>query len=109
MKINKSMEIAEFALAQCRYVTARDMWDLGFRFSRGETSPDNISAVLNKIHESDRIVAKRQVFQEANRRRRCRVLVTEIKEREAPNRSRNDMLPHLAERWRWLLSRRRSV
>lgn len=105
MKINKSMEIAEFALAQGRYVTARDMWDLGFRFSRGETSPENISAVLNKIHESDRIVAKRQVFQEVNRRR-CRVLVTEIKEREAQNRSRNDMLPHLAERWRWLLSRR---
>ena len=60
MKINKSMEIAEFALAQGRYLTARDMWDLGFRFSRGETTPDNISAVLNKIHESDRIVAKRQ-------------------------------------------------
>ena len=105
MKFNKSMEIAEFALVQGRYLTARDMWDLGFRFSRGETTPDNISAVLNKIHESDRIAAKRQVFQESNRRR-CRVLVTEIKEREAQNRSRNDMLPHLAERWRWLLSRR---
>lgn len=108
MKINKSMEIAKFSLEQGVLLSAREMWDLGFRFSRGETTPDNISAVLGKIHESDRIVAKRQVFQEANRRR-CRVLVTEIKEREAPNRSRNDMLPHLAERWRWLLSRRCAV
>ena len=48
MKINKSMEIAKFALAQGRYVTARDRWDLGFRYSRGETTPDNISAVVER-------------------------------------------------------------
>ena len=104
MRINKSMEIAEFSLAQGKYLTAREMWNLGFRYSRGETTPDAISVVLNKIHESDRLVVKRQVFKEANRRR-CRIMVTEIKERETLNRARNDMLPQVAERWRWLLSR----
>lgn len=108
MKINKSMEIAEFALAQGRYLTARDMWDLGFRYSRGETTPDNISAILNKIHESDRFVVKRTVSQEG-KACRCRVLVTEIKKPETPNRARNDMLPQQVERWRWLLSRRAAV
>lgn len=104
MRINKSMEIAAFSLAQGKYLTAREMWNLGFRYSRGETTPDSISVVLNKIHESDRLVVQRQVFKEANRRR-CRIMVTEIKERETLNRARNDMLPQVAERWRWLLSR----
>lgn len=104
MKINKSMEIAEFSLKQGKYLTAREMWNLGFRYSRGETTPDAISVVLNKIHESDRLVVQRQVLKEANRRR-CRIMVTEIKERETQNRARNDMLPQQAERWRWLLSR----
>jgi hypothetical protein len=108
MKINKSMEIAAFSLKHGQYLTAREMWNLGFRYSRGETTPDAISVVLNKIHESDRLVVKRQVFKEANRRR-CRIMVTEIKERETLNRARNDMLPQEAERWRWLLSRRAEV
>lgn len=108
MKINKSMEIAKFSLEQGVLLSAREIWDLGFRYSRGETTPDNISAVLNKLHESDRFVVERRAFLESNRRR-CRVLVTKIKKPETQNRSRNDMLPHLAERWRWLLSRRAAV
>ena len=108
MKINKSMEIAKFSLAQGVLLSAREMWGRGFRYSRGETTPDNIGVVLGKIHESDRFVVERTVSREGAARR-CRVLVSEIKEREAPNRSRNDMLPHLAERWRWLLSRRAAV
>lgn len=108
MKINKSMEIAKFSLEQGVLLSAREMYERGFRYSCGETTPDAISVVMNKIHESDRLVVKRQVVKEANRRC-CRIVVTEIKERETLNRARNDMLPHLAERWRWLLSRRRSV
>ena len=108
MKINKSMEIAEFSLAIGVSLSAREMYEIGFRYSRGYTTPDNISAILNKIHESDRFVVKRTVSQEG-KARRCRVLVTEIKKPETPNRARNDMLPQQVERWRWLLSRRAAV
>jgi hypothetical protein len=108
MKINKSMEIAQFSLKQGVLLSAREMWERGFRYSRGETTPDNIGVVLNKIHESDRFVVERTVSRE-KAARRCRVLVTEIKKPETLNRARNDMLPQLAERWRWLLSRRVSV
>lgn len=107
MKINKSMEIAKFSLEQGVLLSAREMWERGFRYSRGETTPDNIGAVLGKIHESDRFVVERTVSREGAARR-CRVLVTEIKKPETQNRARNDMLPQQAERWRWLLSRGRA-
>lgn len=103
MKINKSMEIAKFSLEQGVLLSAREMWERGFRYSRGETTPDNIGVVLGKIHESDRFVVERTVSREGAARR-CRVLVTEIKKPEAQNQARNDMLPQQAERWRWLLS-----
>lgn len=105
MRINKSMEIAKFSLEQGVLFSAREMWERGFRYSRGETTPDNIGVVLGKIHESDRFVVSRTVSREGAARR-CRVLVTEIKKPETQNRARNDMLPQQAERWRWLLSRR---
>lgn len=108
MRINKSMEIAKFSLEQGVLLSAREMWERGFRYSRGETTPDNIGVVLGKIHESDRFVLERTVTCEG-RARRCRVLVTEIKKPETQNRARNDMLPQQAERWRWLLSRRAAV
>ena len=104
MKINKSMEIAKFSLEQGVLLSAREMWERGFRYSRGETTPDNIGVVLGKIHESDRFVVERTVTRDG-KARRCRVLVTEIKKPETQNRARNDMLPQQAERWRWLLSR----
>ena len=104
MRINKSMEIAKFSLEQGVLLSAREMWERGFRYSHGYTTPDSISVVLNKIHESDRFVVERTVTREG-RTRRCRVLVTEIKKPETPNRARNDMLPQQVERWRWLLGR----
>lgn len=104
MKINKSMEIAKFSLEQGVLLSAREMWERGFRYSRGETTPDNIGVVLGKIHESDRFVVERTVTREG-KACRCRVLVTEIKKPETQNRARNDILPQQAERWRWLLSR----
>ena len=36
MKINKSMEIAQFSLKQGVLLSAREMWERGFRYSRGE-------------------------------------------------------------------------
>lgn len=108
MKINKSIEIAKFSLEQGVLLSAREMWERGFRYSRGETTPDGIGVVLNKIHESDRFVVERTVTREGGARR-CRVLVTEIKKPETQNRASNDMLPQQAERWRWLLSRRAAV
>jgi hypothetical protein len=98
------MEIAQFSLKQGQFLSAREMFNMGFRYSSGETTPDGISVVMNKLHESSRFTIQRRVRKEKNGEP-TRVLVTEIKEREGLNRSLNDMMPHQADRWRWLLSR----
>lgn len=107
-RVNKSMEIAQFSLKSGQFLSAREMFNMGFRYSHGETTPDGISAVMNKLHESSRFILLRQVRKEKNGEP-TRIMVTEIKEREGPNRGRNDLLPHEADRWRWLLTRKSAV
>lgn len=104
-RVNKSMEIAQFSLEQGQFLSAREMFNMGFRYSRGETTPDGVSAVMNKLHESSRFTIMRRARKEKNGEP-TRILVTEIKERESPNRGRTDLLPHEVDTWRWLLSRR---
>lgn len=108
MSINKSMEVARFSMAQGKLLSAREMFDLGFRYSHSETTPDGISTIMNKLHESARFIVMRRVRKDKNGEP-TRILVTEIKEREGFNRSGNDLLPHDVDRWRWLLTRRTSV
>lgn len=91
-RVNKSMEIAQFSLKHGVYLSAREMFNMGFRYSSGETTPDGISVVMNKLHESARFVVDRRVRKEKNGEP-TRILVTEIKERDGPNRSLSDMLP----------------
>lgn len=104
--VNKSLEVAQFSLARGGvFLSAREMFNMGFRYSYGTTTPDGISTIMNKLHESDRFSVMRQV-RKSKHGEPTRVLVTEIREREGLNRGLNALPLHEAARWRWLLTRR---
>lgn len=108
--MTKAMELAKYLLAQGRHMSARDIFESGFRFECGYTTADSIGAILNKLHESSQFTVQRHLKQDGRVRSRIYVAVTDIKERRSsPNRSYDSLPLQQAETWRWLLSRRRSV
>lgn len=66
---NKSEQIARFLLKRGTFMTARQIYDAGFRFEDGEeTSPNLISVLLNKLHHSARYVVDRSYMGEGGNR-----------------------------------------
>lgn len=66
---NKSEQIARFLLKSGTFMTARQIYDAGFRFEDGEdTSPNLISVLLNKLHLSGRYIVERNYMGEGGNR-----------------------------------------
>lgn len=62
MKPNKTEQIAEYLLAKGIAMTARDLFNDGFRFhGLTETTVSGISAIMNKMHCSSRYDLERKM------------------------------------------------
>ena len=59
MRINKSLEIANFLLEKGKYMSAREIFESGFRFNQDGTTVTNIKVALNEIHESSVFVTNK--------------------------------------------------
>ena len=53
-KPNKTEQIAKFLLLSAKPMSARQMYDAGFRFDVGDTTPTAINVLLGKMHASSR-------------------------------------------------------
>ena len=53
-KPNKTEQIAKFLLLSAKPMSARQMYDAGFRFDVGDTTPTAINVLLGKMHVSSR-------------------------------------------------------
>lgn len=61
---NKTVQLATFMLEQGKPMTAREVYEAGFRYRFGaETTVQAISSVLNKLHQSDRFCVERRLIQ----------------------------------------------
>ncbi|MGL5155032.1 MAG: hypothetical protein ACRC9H_08940 [Aeromonas veronii] len=106
-KPNKTEQIARFMVEHGRFMTSSDVYNAGFRFEYGaETSPNSISALLNKMHVSGRYVVERNYIHEGNKRMvRVKVLrIIDSKYGDGPNKEIN--ISHSA-MWRKMLCGKR--
>ncbi|WCH25208.1 hypothetical protein [Aeromonas salmonicida] len=63
---NKTVQLATFMLEQGKSMTAREVYEAGFRYRFGaETTVPAISTILNKLHQSDRFCVERRFVQGA--------------------------------------------
>ena len=53
-KPNKTEQIAKFLLLSAKPMSARQIYDAGFRFDVGDTTPAAINVLLGKMHVSSR-------------------------------------------------------
>lgn len=102
-RTNKTEQIARFLFAQAKPMTARDMFDAGFRYEGGEqTSPYHISVLLNKLHHSPNYSVERSYVQSGNNRL-ILVKVVSIKEGAQIGAIVNEAALNV---WRQLVTRR---
>lgn len=107
---NKSEQIARFLLKRGTFMTARQIYDAGFRFEDGEeTSPNLISVLLNKLHLSGRYVVERNYMGEGGNRVNL-VKVISIADTRYGNRGASaDISGTELNIWRQLLTRKPGV
>lgn len=68
-RTNKTEQIARWLFAKGKPMTARQMFEEGFRYEGGEeTSPYHISVLLNKLHHSPNYSVERSYIQAGNNR-----------------------------------------
>lgn len=103
-RTNKTEQIARFLFAQGKAMTARQVFEAGFRYEGGEeTSPYHISVLLNKLHHSPNYSVERSYVQAGNSRL---TLVKVVSIREQPKPGGSVLNEASLNIWRQLLSRK---